>query len=398
MRDNMKIYFKNLNLIDGTGKEVLKNAYIKVEDGIIKEIGNSFNENFHKEYEVIDLEGRYVMPGMIDCHTHITYPESADPAALLGTINDTDLTISSIRNLKKMLKNGVTYIRDLGEVNLIGLKLKKYLNDGSIIGPGMHCAGSIITMTGGHGHQIGREADGVDEVTKATREMLKMGADVIKVVSTGGVMTPGVDVNAYQFNVDELKAAVTEAHKAGRKVATHCHGTQGIKNSIMAGIDSIEHATILDEEAVEMMVKAGTYIVPTLSAPYYIVENGEAAGIPKFAVDKAREVSLTHVKGLQMAYKAGVKIAMGTDAGTPMNIHGISSPVELELMVKAGMDPMDVIVAATKNSSELIGIEKQYGTLEVGKFADFLVLGENPLDNIKTVQNLEAVYQKGKLV
>jgi len=390
--------FVNVNLIDGTGNSIIENAFMKVENRIIQEVGSHFEGQSSDEQEVIDLGGQFVMPGMIDCHTHITYPATANPAAMLMTSNNTDFVVMAMKNLEKFIENGVTYIRDVGDFNHISIDIREHLKNGAIKGPGVHSAGRIITMTGGHGHQVGVEADGVDEIRKATRAEIKAGADLIKVVSTGGVMTPGVDVNAYQFNVDELKAAVEEAHKAGRKVCTHCHGTQGVKNSILAGIDSIEHATILDYEAVEMMVKAGTYIVPTLVAPYFIVESGEAAGIPKFAVDKAKEVSQTHMKSLMMAYEAGVKIAMGTDAGTPMNIHGTSSAIELQLMVEAGMAPMDVIVAATKTSAELIGIESQYGTLESGKFADFLVLEENPLENIKTVQNLVLVYQNGQLI
>lgn len=394
----MKTCFKNVNLIDGVGNDIQEKVCIVVEDGIIQGIGGDVDASVFQESDCVDLSGKYVMPGLIDCHVHIVSDASANPEMMIKNSSLIDLTILAIKNLEKLLKGGVTYIREVGDLHGLALGLKKYIQDGSIKGPGMHCANQIITMTGGHGHSFGREADGVDEVRKATREQLKAGADLIKVVSTGGVMTPGVDVNAYQFNTDELKAAADEAHKAGRKICTHCHGTQGIKNSVMAGIDSIEHASILDEEAVDMMVKAGTYMVPTLAAPYYIVEKGLAAGIPEFIVNKATDVAETHTKGLLMAYRADVPIAMGTDAGTPFNCHGISSAFELELMEKAGMDAMDVIKASTKSSAELIGIESAYGTLEPGKFADFIILSENPLENIKTVQCLEAVYTHGKRV
>lgn len=392
----MRISFNNVNLIDGTGNGIQKNACIVVEDGIVKKICDNSDGAIGNVSDAVDLTGRYIMPGLIDCHVHIVSDASADPALALQRFSQIDFTMIAVKNLATLLKSGVTYIREVGDVHNLALGLKKYVQDGSIKGPGMHCANRIITMTGGHGHMIGREADGVDEVRKAVREQLKAGADLIKIVSTGGVMTPGVDVNAYQFNTDELKAAADEAHKAGRKICTHCHGTQGVKNSVMAGIDSIEHATILDEEAVDMMAAAGTYMVPTLVAPYYIIENGEAAGIPAFAVDKAKEVAQKHVKSLEMAYRAGVPIAMGTDAGTPFNRHGTSSAVELELMVRAGMDAMDVIRASTKSAAELIGIQSQYGTLEPGKFADFMVLSENPLTNIKTVQCPRAVYKRGE--
>ncbi|MFH2130840.1 MAG: amidohydrolase family protein [bacterium] len=386
------MWINNVNLIDGTGKGMQPGVCMEIESGIIKQISP---EAPAAKDDVIDLQGKYIIPGLIDCHVHINFPATADPETTVRTFAEADFTILAIKNLEKLLKAGVTYIRDVGDIYGLGLKLKKYLQDGTLRGPGMHCANQIITMTGGHGHSFGREADGTDDVRKAVREQLKAGADLIKVVSSGGVMTPGVDVNAYQFNTEELAAAVEEAHKAGRKVCTHCHSTQGIKNSVMAGIDSIEHATIMDEEAMNMMLKAGTYMVPTLAAPYYIIENGEAAGIPAFIVDKAREVGEKHMRSVRMAYEAGIKIAMGTDAGTPFNHHGISSSFELELMNKAGMKPMDIIVAATRTAAELIGIESSHGTLEPGKIADFIVLTEDPLANIKVIQNPETVYQKG---
>lgn len=392
----MKKFFKNLNLIDGTGNDSLQDAYIIVEDGIIKEIGNERNKKFEEDCEIIDLEGKYLMPGMIDCHVHSFFNSAPNIAQLFSTLTPVDLILIAIKNLEKQLKSGVVFVRDVGAINYYDIQIKKYLQNGEIIGPDMYCAGKFVTMTGGHGHSVGREADGPVEVRKAVREQLKAGADVIKVMSTGGVMTPGVDVNAYQLNVDELKAAVEEAHKAGRKVCTHCHGTQGIKNSIIAGLDSIEHATLLDEEAIEMLVENGTYIVPTLVAPHFIVKYGVEGGIPKYAVDKAKQIIERHFESFNKAYKAGVKIAMGTDAGTPFNYHG-KSAIELFLMTQAGMTAMDAIVTATKGSSELIGIEDKYGTLEKDKYANFIILSENPLENIETIQNPVSVYKKGKL-
>ncbi len=393
----MKTCFKNINLIDGTGKEVLKNSYIIVEDGMIKEIGTEYSNNF-EQFQVVDLEGKYVMPGLIDCHMHISFPPVADMVSAVKLTHTIDHVVRAIKNLEALLKSGVTYIRGTGSIDYIDTKLKKHVINGTIKGPGMHCAGKLITMTGGHGYYLGKEADGIDGIRKAVRDELKEGVDLIKIVSTGGITTPGVDVNAYQLNVDELKAAVEEAHKAGKKICTHSHGTQGTKNSIIAGIDCIEHATILDDEAIEMAVKAGTYFVPTISAMYSIVKNGEEKGIPKYVVDKAKEVIEKQNIGLRKAYEAGVKIAMGTDSGTPFNIQGENSASELELMTRYGMNPMDVIVSATKTASELIGIDNEYGTLEIGKHADFLVLSENPLENIKTIQKLESVYQNGVLV
>lgn len=392
----MKKHFINVNLIDGSMNDMREKVFITVEDELITAI--DIMNNFDGEGELIDIKGKYVMPGLIDCHVHIALADKPNTMKAIKEATHTDIVVEMSKNLKNLLHNGVIYIRDVGGVDHLEIPLKKYIADGTIEGPDMHVSGKVVTMTGGHGYVIGREADGVDEVTKAVREQLIAGADLIKVISSGGVLTPGVDVNAYQLNVDELSAAVKEAHKVGKKVATHCHSTQGIKNSILAGVDSIEHCTILDEEGLQMLVDNGTYIVPTLAAIHYLLENGEAAGIPAESMKKAREVAVSHENSFKMAHKAGVKIAMGTDAGTPFNAHGPSSPIELELMVKFGMTTKEAVTASTKTASELIGIEEKYGTLEVGKYANILVMDENPLENISIVQSLDAIYKKGKLV
>ncbi|MCH4888511.1 amidohydrolase family protein [Acidaminobacter sp. JC074] len=378
-------YYKFKKLIVGNGTSI-ENKIMHVEDGKILEFLDSYDGDM--------IQADYIMPGLIDCHTHICFPPVADMMGAMEKMNDTDIVMHAVKNLEDILKGGVTYIRDVGGVNNIQLHLKKYLKDGSIKGPDMLCAGKIVTMTGGHGWTVGRECDGPDEVRKAVREQLKAGADLIKVISSGGVLTPGVDVNAYQFNVDELIAAREEAHKAGRKICTHCHSMQGVKNSILAGIDSVEHATILDQEAVDMAIDAGTYFVPTLSAVHFIIKHGEEGGIPKYAVDKSKSVFKKHQASFKLSYKSGVKIAMGTDVGTPFNKHASSSAFELELMVKAGMTEMDAILSATKNAAMLLGVDHTHGTLEAGKVADFLVLEEDPIKNIKTIQS-PSVYKNG---
>lgn len=391
----MATLFENLHLIDGTGREMQKDATFLVDDGVIKAIHPDM-VGVGETLERVDLQGNYVMPGLIDCHTHVTFPATVDFPITYADFTQPDITLMTIENLQNLLKSGVTYIRDVGDRDYIALDLKKHLQSGRIKGPGMHCAGLIVTMTGGHAWWIGREADGVDEVRKAVREQLKRGADLIKVVGTGGILTPDVDVNAYQFNVDELKAAAEETHKAGKKICAHCIGTQGIKNAVRAGIDSVEHASILDDEAIDMLAEAGTYIVPTLTAVHNGLKNADADGVPKFALEKGKYVAKLQIQSIQRAYKAGVKIAMGTDCGTPFNHHGSSSPQEVELMHNLGMTPMDAIVASTRVPAELIGIDQTHGTLETGKSVDFLVLAEDPLKNIKTLREPVSVYQKGK--
>jgi imidazolonepropionase-like amidohydrolase len=236
-------------------------------------------------------------------------------------------------------------------------------------------------MTGGHGHWVGREADGPDDVRKAVREQLRAGADCIKLIATGGVMTPGVDPRSPQFTEEEMRAGVEEAHKAFRVVGAHAQATEGIKNAVRAGVDSIEHGIYLDDEAVALMRERGTVLVPTLIAPVQISRHGIAAGVPAFMVEKSDRVQSVHRESFTRALHAGVRIAMGTDAGTPFNRHGANAE-ELALMVAAGMTPAQALVAATRTAAELLGLAEQTGTLAPGKQADLLVVEGDPLSEI----------------
>lgn len=394
---NMKTLYKGFTLIDGNGGQVQENSYFIVEDKRISKIGKVDELQNIEGIEIVDLSGKYVMPGLINSHVHITLEPVGDPFGLINSESHAKTTIRAVANLKKHLYSGTTFFRDLGAPAGLDFALRDAVNEGLIEGPQFLAAGKCITMTGGHGWSIGREADGADELRKAAREQLKAGADLLKIMATGGVTTPGVEPGSPQLSMEEMKAAVEEAHKAGKKTASHAQGTQGIKNAILAGIDSIEHGIYLDDEAIELMIKNDVYLVPTLVAPYFIVEYGTEAGIPQYAVDKAKAVMDTHRESFAKAYKAGVKIAMGTDAGTPFNFHD-GAPHELILMVKSGMSPMDAIVSSTKGSADCLGILDDYGTLESGKFADFLVLDDNPLDNLDTLFNINSVYKLGKKV
>lgn len=394
---NMKTLYKGFTLIDGNGGQVQENSYFIVEDKRISKIGKVDELQNIEGIEIVDLSGKYVMPGLINSHVHITLEPVGDPFGLINSESHAKTTIRAVANLKKHLYSGTTFFRDLGAPAGLDFALRDAVNEGLIEGPQFLAVGKCITMTGGHGWSIGREADGADELRKAAREQLKAGADLLKIMATGGVTTPGVEPGSPQLSMEEMKAAVEEAHKAGKKTASHAQGTQGIKNAILAGIDSIEHGIYLDDEAIELMIKNDVYLVPTLVAPYFIVEYGTEAGIPQYAVDKAKAVMDTHRESFAKAYKAGVKIAMGTDAGTPFNFHD-GAPHELILMVKSGMSPMDAIVSSTKGSADCLGILDDYGTLESGKFADFLVLDDNPLDNLDTLFNINSVYKLGKKV
>lgn len=390
-----KTLYKGFTLIDGTGETPIENAYLIVEDKKIVKVGKASELESNKELKVVDLSGKVVMPGLINSHVHINLEPVGDPFGV--NKSDAAITLKSTESLKKHLYSGTTFFRDLGGINYIDLDLRDAVAAGTIEGPEFLAAGKCVCMTGGHGWTIGREADGPDEVRKAAREQLRAGADVIKVMATGGVMTKGVEPGSPQLSEEEMRAAIEEAHKVGSKTATHAQGTRGIKNAVRAGIDSVEHAIFLDDEVIEMMVERGTYTVPTLAAVDFIVKNGIEGGIPDYVVRKAESVQEAHRNSIKKAYEAGVKIAMGTDSGTPFNLHG-SAPHEVKLLVECCMTPMDALVAATKGSADCLGILDNYGTLEEGKFADFLVLDENPLDNLDTLFDINSVYKLGRKV
>jgi len=391
---NKTVLFKGATLIDGTGSDPLKKAFLLVDEGRIRLAGSEACCEVPEADEVVDLSGKYLLPGLMNCHTHVVMDPVPDMQAFAREQTPVTHAVRGVRNLKTLLRSGTTFIRDMGAPHAVDLDLKKCMKEGLFQGPDMYCSGRMITMTGGHGWMFGREADGVNDVRKAAREQLKAGVDVVKIMATGGVLTPGVEPGSPQLTEEEIRAAVEEAHKAGRKVATHAQGTTGIKNAVRAGVDSVEHGCFLDEEAVDLMLEKGVYLVPTLAAVYFIVEYGVENGIPSYAVEKCKRVIDSHFESFRMARNSGVRIACGTDASTPFN--GFEKTgTELVLMAKAGMDPMETLVSATRVSSELIGCNEDYGTLEKGKFADMLVLGSNPLENLEELLKPEKVYKKG---
>ncbi|OWZ82711.1 amidohydrolase [Natranaerobius trueperi] len=379
-------------MIDGTGKSEEHGVVIVIENGKIVEVGTQVS--IPKEAKVKDMSGKTVIPGIIDSHVHLTFKPCADPFSTLLNESDSRTVLKSSEHASKTLRSGVTTVRDLGGKNYVDLDLRDAINVNEAIGPTMLAAGKPIVMTGGHGWPIAEEVDSPDEARKAARNQLKKGVDIVKIMATGGVMTEGVEPGSPQLSTDEMAPAIEEAHKAGKTTASHAQGTTGIKNAINAGIDSIEHGIYLDEEAITMMKDNGIYFVPTLSAPYWISKKGKEANIPEHAVKKSDASLKAHRESFKMALEAGVKIAMGTDAGTPFNYHGYNF-YELVLMVENGMSPLEAIKAGTQRSAELLNISDQVGTITPGKDADLIVLDDNPLDDIYNLEKIYQVFKKG---
>ena len=383
-------------LIDGNGGAPIKDALLAIENGRIAYVGAADGFSIPQGAEVIEHGDGHMLPGLIDAHTHFLMDPVADFFGFVGRDSQTAVAWRGMKNLKLFLQSGVTYIRDLGGYKFIDIELRKLVNAGEIPGPGLQVAGDFVTMTGGHGWKIGREADGEAEVRKAVREQLKAGANLIKIMATGGNLTPGSIPGAAQLSEPELRVAAEEAKKYGIKTATHAHSKEGIKNAVLAGIGSIEHGTYADEEVLQMMIERGTYLCPTLYAPWVCGALGGEKGLSPETVEKCRLASEQHRKAYQLALKMGVNIAAGTDSGTPFTEHGTSLVQELNLMVEYGTPNMQAIVCATKNGADLLGISENYGTLEAGKAADFIVVGNDPLVDINALSDLKAVYKAGE--
>ena len=265
----MKV-FQNMKLIDGTGKS-WEQAVLVVEGDKVVALGKPGEVTLPAKAEVIDLAGKTLLPGLIDAHVHLCFEPGPDPVTTLVAESEATTALTAARNAAVTLRSGVTTIRDLGGKNFIDLDIRDAIAKGKIPGPRMLAGGQFICMTGGHGWQMGYEVDSPAEARKAARVQLKQGVDVVKIMATGGVMTAGVEPGSPQLTEEEMRAAIIEAHKGGRKTATHAQGTTGIQNAIRAGIDSVEHGIFLDEKTVEMMLERDVYLSATLVAPHWIV-------------------------------------------------------------------------------------------------------------------------------
>lgn len=385
----MAVLFVNGKIIIGTG-EVIEKGTVAIDGKRFTFVGPGKRFRPSKRDTLFDLSGKSMLPGLIDGHVHLCMDGSPDPVASLSRDSIPTLTLKAALHALLTLNAGVTTVRDLGGKDYVDIAIRDGIETNLILGPRVICCGKLVCMTGGQGWQFGREANGTDDVREAVREQLKAGADVIKLMATGGIMTKGVDPGASQFTLEELMAGVEEARKAQRRTASHAQGSEGIKNALWAGIDSIEHGVFLDDETIDLMLERKAYLVPTLRAPYHILRGGVRGGVPPFVVEKTKSVIKNHFESIKKAHQAKVSIAMGTDAGTPFNRHG-ENLKELELLLKVGFTPMEAIVAATKTASELLGLERRIGTLEKGKLADLIVVDGDPLKEISLLQNKDKI-------
>ena len=390
-----RLLLSGATLIDGTGAEPVTGRAVVVEGDRI--IGVVPEGRAPAGATVLHLDGLTVLPGLINCHVHFCLGGEPDPARVLLEDPPATRVIKAVLRARQTVEAGVTTVRDLGGVDEIALALRDATRAGLIPGPRILAAARGICMTGGHGWRFGREADGPDDVRKGVREQLKAGADVIKIFASGGVMTPGVEPGSAQLTPEEIRAAIEEASRAGRRTAAHAQATAGIAACVDAGIASIEHGVFLTEAIARTMAREGIALVATLIAPEQIVVHGVKAGIPEYAVRKSEAVRGRHLESFHMALRAGVPIAAGTDAGTPLNPHGSIVP-ELALMVKAGMAPLETIRAATATAARLLGLEHELGALTPGLAADLIAVDGNPAERIEALEDVRLVIANGRVV
>ena len=386
--------FFNFNLFDGKENNITAKAWFIVDDKTGKIVGRGEGKPPESDKQ-IDLGGKYVMPGFFNVHTHDMNDPSASDMGFGKS--EAESAVTAYKNLRASLKSGVTFVRGCGDAYDIDIKIKKMQKEGKLKHlPHIMPAGKVFSMTGGHGDLpgMGYIVDSPDEMRKGVRTALKNGAENIKMMATGGVVTPKDFMGDPQLSVKEMKTGVTEAHHKGVIVAAHAEGNPGIQNALDAGVDSIEHGFYTNEKEARQMVRQNTYLTPTLLVEWAIVKQGDK--LPKQMVKKAADAFKDTYKNLSKAFKLGVKFTLGTDAGNPFTWFD-QSPKEFELLTKLGMSNFQAYQCSTTNSPSLCQVKDKYGTLEVSKYADFLVLDSNPLADIKSVQQKDKqVYIHGK--
>jgi imidazolonepropionase-like amidohydrolase len=383
------VVYRAARVFDGISEGVIEDGAVVVEDGRIASVGPARGLP-----EAVDLGDVMLMPGLIDAHVHLVWDASAEPHEMVARQSRALTVLRCAKNAALHLRAGVTTVRDVGSTDGLAVEIGRAVELGILSGPRVVAAGQAIAMTGGHGWFLGREADGPDALRRAAREEIKAGASCIKLMASGGVYGHAEEPGSPQLNVEEMRPAVEEAHKAGRKAAAHAYSVEAINNALEAGVDSVEHGSFLDRETMERMREQGTYLVPTMSVYAAMAEKGPSLGSPEYITRKTAEVLEASGEAFRLALEAGVPVAAGTDCGAPGHRHG-TLPEELRLMVEAGATPPQALRFGTSAAAELLGLGDEVGALEPGKRADLLAVTGDPTLDIKALREVRLVLRDG---
>ena len=394
-------FLKCGSLLDVKSGKLVPNAGIVVEKGKITQAGAGVA--IPSGASTVDLSSSTCLPGLIDVHVHMTSDAARKGYQTLG-FSVPRITVTGVRNARVTLKAGFTSVRNVGAGGYSDVGLRDGINDGDVDGPRMAVSGSSLGITGGHcdsnllapefRHSSNGVADGPWEARKKVREVIKYGADVIKVCASGGVMSKGDEPGTPQYTLEEMSAIVEEAHKLGRKVAAHAHGAQSIKDAIRAGVDSVEHCSFIDDDGIRLAKEKGTFLVFDIYNDDYILEQGAKVGMLPESIEKERKVGQIQRENFQRAHAAGVRMAFGTDAG--VYPHGDNAK-QFRYMVKYGMQPVEAIQAATIYAAELLGWQDRVGQIAPGYLADIVAVNGNPLQNIQVLEKVGFVMKEGRV-
>lgn len=404
----MKRAIKCGKLFDSISCKVLEDKVVIIEDKTIYDVIDLREFAQEPDMEVIDLSDKFVTPGLTDLHVHSGMNGEGNDRMDLLHHTPAELTLYSLKNVQQDLYAGFTTLRDCGSQAFVSVALRDAINKGDFEGPRMFVSGYSLGSTGGHAdshyapgvtctaeeHPI---IDGPDSARKAARFNLKNGADFLKFMSTGGVMSKGTTLGAQQLCDDEIAAIIEIANLYGVHTATHAHGTNGIKAAVRAGVTTVEHGMILDEEAIQLMLEHGTYLTPTIIAAERICVKGPEMGLTPWMVEKANQALSHHEWGFRQCLEKGVPITFGTDSATPYNYHG-KQGYEFELLQRFGMDPHKALVAATMTNAKVLGVDKTQGSVEKGKVADLCAWSCDPMEDVKTMQSCLFVMKEGVVV